>query len=341
MQTKQTNKGGASGKSFSLATLISVLGLVILGFVLYFGFAYAGQNTGTAILFAILITLGFGVLLYGLLYAKGADDHFKGWAVAEVIMLVAFIGGAAATVPVMSGFLTVNGASDELSQVANDDLDQISQMIKTFQEKASGNLNTMSTQMESLVARGNLGQTTTPELQEALRKASLMGENSTNVSMTDVNAWQNNWGGYINNVYDPTSGGEYGPNWQETIDLNRQRIESWSILDIPQAMNDIDALSAQVSETLARLSGEYPFHNIVLNGTRWDDGGIMTLPKEEYKARFKAECAEKTGFSASGAVLSAVIFLIILFNYLVAYRSRKVGIKGGSLLHDGGMILQP
>lgn len=387
MRDKKTPKPSTGTKKdgFSIANLISIIGLVALAFFLYLGFAYSGTNNGTSILYAVLITVGFGLLLYALLYAKGVQNNFEKWRIVEYTLLVVFVGACVATVPVLCHFINVNKDSQILKSYALEDLNEMEQAIADFQNHERGNLSQLQTQLQSLASKpaSDYRKITTDTLREYISEV-VMGGKDEMLDETAIESFTDKWNGYIENVHHYGDGNDYAAGMKQAIDENRKIIESWNILEIPQAIKGINELKEDLVANLNSVSESYPLHRIESkyqsdfseekaspsrkNRSMLDErdgynsrgkydrstyNSVSPSGKASYDiagthepyvtavdSTFKDECAKRTGISNSGIALSVVIFLLIIFNYVVAYRSTKVSVKVGGSTHDGGIILK-
>ena len=334
-QTKKSGKGGQKD-GVSFANILSVLGVVLLGFFLYLGFAYKGVNSGTAVLYAALISTGFALLLAALVTVKKVENNFQKWRWVEYGLLGVFIAGAVAVIPTMCYFININSHSDELKEVARTDIDNIRNTIALFKLNESKALTTCRTDINTKFVNGKF--TMPSDLQEIF-------EDIYTTNDTINNQGVKKWEGYIEDIKNLNDTRYYGNKWTQQINENRQKINSWSIFSIPQAIEDIDRLSKEIPDSLMSISASYkPIHTTIdVIGNLCYKGSEMRMLFRcaSTTSRLKEQAQKYDGITPMGVILSLVIFLLIIFNYIVGYRSNKVSVKAGSAYNDGGIILKP
>lgn len=331
---------GEKKDGVTIANLISILGLVALAFCLYLGFAYSGNNTGSAILYALLLTVLVGLILYAMLYSKAVENNFKKWRIVEWSLTFFFIGGCVALTPILCKFININNDSENLKYHALQDLNMIEGAISDFQNAERANLSQLTTNLNMVASSPNYMAATTPELRKFITEE-LGVEENRGLTKEDVKAFTDKWNGYIENLHHYGEHKSYGATIKNAITENKERINQWKILEIPQAIEGIDALLNQITPLTESISKSYPLHQIGRSGTRWDIVENHYPGPVNTHGEFKKELTRSSsGWNFSGIALSVAIFLMIIFNYIVAYRSSKVSVKAGASLHDGGMILK-
>lgn len=341
MRDKKSPKPSARTKKdgFSIANLISIVGLVALAFFLYLGFAYSGTNSGTSILYSVMITIGIGLILYALLYAKKVENNFEKWRIVEYALVVVFIVACGATVPTLCHFINVNRDSITLKSYAIQDLKGMETAISDFQNQEKANLSQLEINLQNVASSTNYHSATTEELKSYIADEILGGQDSK-LNKENITSFNEKWNGYIDNVHHYGEGKSYASTFKNAIEENRNRIEAWKIFEIPQAIYEISNLKNDLGSNLNSISESYPLHKIGRSGSQWDIVDTHKAFTTSIDSNFKKECAKRTGVNLSGIALSVVIFLLIIFNYVVAYRSTKVSVKAGSSSRDGGMILK-
>lgn len=330
---------GAKKDGFSIANLISIVGLVVLAFFLYLGFAYSGTNSGTSILYSVMITIGIGLILYALLYAKKVENNFEKWRIVEYTLVGVFIIACSATVPTLCHFINVNRDSENLKNYAIQDLDGMETAISNFQSQERANLSQLEINLQNVATSYNYYSAITEELKSYISHELLGGQDSK-LNKENITSFNEKWNNYIDNLHHYGEGKSYASTLKNAIEENRNRIVAWKILEIPQAIEEINKLKHDLDTNLNSISESYPLHKIGRAGSRWDIVDTHKAFMTSIDSNFKEECAKRTGVNIYGIALSVVIFLLIIFNYVVAYRSSKVSVKAGRSTSDGGMILK-
>lgn len=350
MKSKKTPKKKGNKDGFSLANLISIIGLVVLGFFLYLGMAYGGTNNGTSVLLAVGVTLFFGLMLYFMLYAKQVETNFTPWRIVEYILLAVFVVAACVSIPTMCHFINVNSKSAELMKVGNNELDAMEKAINDFKNKEKSNLSNLKVQLQTIASQPNYISATSDDLKDFIKKEIMAGKDGR-PTQGHINSFNEKWEGYIENLHNYNDGKNYAKTFKDNIKMNRDRIQSWQILEIPKAIEELDKLKGDMNKVLDEISSSYPLHQIGREYSgRFDikekhesvhvSSGMNEQLKPGVNSNFKAECANLTGMNGSGIFLSIIIFLLVIFSYISAYRSNKVSIKGGVSRNDQGRILK-
>ena len=342
MRDKQTPKPskGRNKDGFSIADLISIIGLVALAFFLYLGYTYSGTNSGTSVLLSILITIGIALILYALLYAKRVENNFEKWRRVEYGLVAVFVAACVATIPTLCHFINVNRNSSELKDHALADLGKMENAISNFQDQERANLSQLEVGLQNVASASNYYSATTDELKEYIANE-IIGDKASKLNKENISSFTEKWNGHIDNLHHYGEGKSYATTLKDAIDKNRKRVENWKIFEIPQAIEDIDRLGKELGTNLNSISESYPLHKIGRTGSQYDIVDKHTAFSASVNSNFKDECSKQTGVNFSGAALSVVIFLLIIFSYLVAYRSTKISVKAGSSTNDGGIILKP
>lgn len=343
MKTKKSKSAtSADSKVFSLGDLVSLLGLVLLAFCMYLGYAYGGENTGTSILYALLISLLVGLLLYAMIYAKKAENNFKKWKTAEYVMLAMYITVGLSTVPVMSVFINVNNDSKELTGIALQDLNRMEQAIADFKSTENANLSNTLTGLTNVLDSSNPYANSSPDLRKFVENE-VTGGTDKYITKGKLDAYSVKWHGYIKNLHDRKRNRSYAGEWNKVLDETRVLVSSWKVLEVPAILQKIENMHKELSSSLPEISESYNFPVI----DRSANSSVWTIVSEQQPydtnidIRLIEECKNKSSISVVGILLSAGIFLLILFDYFVTSRSTKTAVRPGAGSNDGGMTLKP
>ena len=117
------------------------------------------------------------------------------------------------------------------------------------------------------------------------------------------------------------------------------------MMTVPLKAKEIEEVAQKAGEELTKRSENAKLPNIgsdmfgrhTLTGENQSreytvEGGIQGL-------EFRKALRQAEGFSPMAVVLVLLIHVLILFNYIMAYRTDKTDIGGGLLAPDGGYIL--
>lgn len=316
--------------SISLANVIATIGLVLITVFIFLGCFYSGDNIGISILKAVGWALLFTFLLWFLIKAKSADDDLKKWLVIEILTLVVYLIAAGISSPKVARFATVYMASSDLKATANSDIEKIRQGIDLFKTTEHRALSVTITGLENA---------TNGEVSEEL--SDFVATNNFELNPQSINIFKEKWEAVIDNVTDSTLS-SFSDVWDAELTRCNDLIQGWSVLKIPEAISTMTTIGEQVSAKLAEVSSTLPLPKIYRN-----DNGIYDIEEQHttfnnaIDARFGQEINALGNFSIVGILVCLILHAMILFNYLVAYRSKKKRPqKSDMLFNDHGMTLK-
>ncbi len=324
------SKNAKKDDGFSIADIISILGLLSLCLFLFLGWSYGGTSSGIALLSAIGCTIGIGLILFLLLKAKRAETDFGKWRIVEFVLLGVFVLSCAATVPVLSKFFNINSASAELKSAGREDLENLKNALDKYKETEESNLRSFCAQLNNV-------QYCNSELRKFCSKNSITVAEDGKPYTTNIKSFFDRWQQKIQDL-SQTDGANLYATYMKRIENNSTEIEKWNIIELPYVIPGVGELSEDIKRTITEFSKSLPFNvsgaELGLNNYSYKKFSPDT-PKD-----FQEKIANINGLAVSGVVTSIFLFFLILFSYLVAFRSSKVGVKAGSLTHDGGQILK-
>jgi hypothetical protein len=314
----------------SLANIIATIGIVILLVFLFLGYFYSGDNLGIAILKASAWTAGFGILLWLLIKAKGADADLMKWRVIEGILLFLYIIIAVLSSNKVARFATIYASSDELKTAATEDIRLIRQGIETFQATENAALTNTITGLE-LASQG--------EVSDSLME--FVNANGFELTTASIANFKDKWQDRIENVTDQSQSSFYDA-WDEELERCSEQIQGWSVLKIPEAVATMKDLAPQVTAKLEEISAGLPFPVIYKNEADVSDI-VKNHEANAYPiaATFANRFIDMSSYSIIGIIICIVIHVMILFNYLVAYRTKRNRIKTNKNIpvNDGGLSI--
>lgn len=358
MATKNSDK-------ITLANLVSIIGIVLLAFLFYCGIAISGMSIGISILIAVGISAVIGFILWLLLHAKGVENDFAKWRAVEIVSLVLFILLSLGSSWFILKFTNVLFQKDAIQRVARNDIDEIRSLISKYKADATADyknvkrsiisasesryyhnhINIDDALKDTLRLRWGLdvSQLTT----EASVKNFLNGTDSLSIGIR-IPRW-------IDRIADLSTINErdlepivYGPSWDEQLDRCSQIINSWDIFSLPQAMQIIKKMKRDVPDKLTDISKTLPLHPIEPQPAK--DHRNRSLGYNVYKIerayegrQYNISSTETNWFGSRsvvsiivGLIIALFLYFVVIFNYIVAYRSRKVEIRVGNGRYSHG-----
>lgn len=328
MANKKKNNG------ISIANFIAIIGLVILMIFSFMGRSYlSGGEMIWSIIISIGITIISAILLWLLIKAKSAENEIAKWKVVEITTLVIYFIFAGATVfySGITHFFVVNGNKDTIKTYAETDFNKIDSLFinyKNFEELA--------------ISTTSLG------LENAIDEDAILDED-LETFFEENNITQSTYGieNFVELQRDKLLGETYESLKKEYEKKRKeimQDVKSWNTLFIPYKAHGIEKLATEVSTKLNQMSEDALLPSIAKNGNRYTlekedqsntfdiEGGVETL-------KFRKAIIESGGISLTAILITLLIHLLILFNYIVAYRTSTVGIKGKKGGIPGGIRL--
>lgn len=314
----------------SLANIIATFGIVLLLVFLFLGYFYSGDNIGIAILKASAWTAGFGILLWLLIKAKGADTDMTKWRVIEGILLFLYIVIAVLSSNKVARFATIYASSDELKTAATEDISLIRQGIEAFQATENAALTNTFTGLE-LASQGEASE----------RLMEFVDANGFELSPASIGNFKDKWQDRIENITDQTQSSYYDA-WDEELERCTEQIQGWSVLKIPEAVATMKDLAPQVTAKLEEISAGLPFPVIHKN-----EADVSDIVKDHEASQYPiaATFADRfnnmSSYSIIGIIICIVIHVMILFNYFVTYRTKRNRIKTNKniAVNDGGLSI--
>lgn len=321
-----------SGK-ITIANIVSVVGVVLLLVFTFMGYSYmSGGELGWDILISIGIT-GFTVLLlWFLIKAKGAENNLTKWKKAEYATLVVYIIFALTT-SIFGGimhFFVVNDNKEEIKEYATIDLNKIDSLFNEYKEFESEAISITGTGLRNATGKGQVCD----DGLNSFMETNHIAHNRESASNFET-IQRNNLVGVGFETY-------YNSFLQQRSEI-QNAVNSWSIMLIPSKANLIGKIAESAEKELTNLSknAKLPtisYSSVVRKYTMGDnqqkefkiEGGIESF-------QFRNAIKEADGFSITALLIVLLIHTLILFNYIVAYRTSTIGLA--NVEEDGGRIL--
>ena len=325
-------------EKISIANIISVVGLAALAFLSYLGcsFKWPDQNVGITILLALCPTAVAAFFLWMMTHAKGVENNFKGWMIVEIVSGLAFLGTAVWGGSWMMPFFVVNQRAEELQDAAKNDLTAMEREIGRFVNRQTEKLNIMFTGMQNALEDGGYDE----QVGKLIDTAKGMSGSFTT------------WIEYQKESIDSIKYNDdmYRSIWLEEISEMRSEVNGWKIFVIPD-----------IAEKMIRLAGtEEPIdtdeaicgilNSISRNSALCRIEAVTTdYGRKVYRvAGFDAETYDlkltfpdeltNGGFSLGGFAVIVLVYILILFNYIFAYRSKKGSLESEANYEHGAAL---
>ena len=314
----------------TIANIIAMVGICLLAIFSYMGNSYlSGGETGADIIITALLVGFTAFLLWFLIKAKGAENNVKRWQKLEIGTLVVYIIFAICT-SLFGGimhYFVVNDNKEEIERYAAEDLARIDSLIERYRTYESAAIENSVMGLKSTI--GNRYDET---LREFMEEKSI-GRNSASINLFGdlCKTW------LLGDDFDAII--ENYNNEKENINIV---VSNWNTMLIAPKAKQISKIAEEMEGILTERS-----EGIKLPYIDYDESGtgrytITHYQNKKFKIegdfKFKKAIMEAEGFSTAALFMVLIIHLLILFNYIVAYRTATIGV-GKNYEEDGGIIL--
>ena len=319
----------------TIANIVAMVGIVLLMVFSFIGFSFkSGGEMGISLLKTFGVTAFTALLLWLLIKAKGAENNLKKWKIAEICVLVTYLLftiGTSINGGIMYLFV-VNGNKENIKELAKKDLEKIDNLFATYEEFET---TAIANTRQGLTNATQPGQKVADPLRSYL--------NSNRIRTGNVNI-------HIENQQSLVLGYIY-EEMKNRYAAERSRIEDcvedWNTFLIPFEANKIVELAKQTEQNLTDLSQltdlklpvivldteskKYVLESENQSSEFHIEGGVESL-------KFRQALTENEGYSIVAIIVTILLHFLILFNYIVAYRTKTISV-GKNAEDDGGIIL--
>lgn len=325
MATKQT-----SGR-ITIANIIAIVGLALLLLFSFLGRSYkSGGELGWDIVISVAITAFTAFLLWFLIKAKGAENHLDNWKKAEFTALAFYIILAIPT-SIFGGimhFFVVNNQKEQFQKYAKADLKQITDLVTKYENFENQALTKTQTGLSNATGPNQIWDDALTRFMEQNNISHDRNSAKTFIDLQRTKLVGAGFSTYKNKI-------ETECNEIESV------INSWSVMQISSKAKKIDELAKSVGDELSKLSVNAKLPVVVLASS----GRYIIKNNNQYEDfhmdntfKFKKHLTETTEFSTTALLVVTLIHFMILFNYIVAYRTSTISI-GKEFEEDGGKVL--
>lgn len=325
MANKQTSN------KITIANIVAMVGIVLLGIFTFMGHSYlSGGELAWDVIVSLAVVSVTSLLLWLLIRAKGAENELDKWKKTEYTTLGIYIIFAITT-SIYCGtmhFFIVNAQKDDIKQFAFNDLTKIDTLFVQYRDFETEAINQTKT---GLLNSYSAGAQRSSILKDFLRRYEIPHRNAVNTFCEDEQHK------LLGDRYD-----DLFANYESQKRDIKNVINNWNTLKIASKAKAIEDLAEILSQKLTEWSAQ-----AILPKVNQENGKytiVQNTQQKEYKINvesleFKKAIAETTGFSFLALLMILLIHALILFNYIVAYRTHTVKTKSNRN-DDGGIILE-
>ena len=328
----------SKSEKISIANIISVVGLAALAFLSYLGcsFKWPDQNVGITILLALCPTAVAAFFLWMMTHAKGVENNFRGWMIVEIVSGLAFLGTAVWGGSWMMPFFFLYQRAEELQDAAKNDLTAMEREIGRFVNRQTEKLNIMFTGMQNALEDGGYDE----QVGKLIDAAKGMSGSFTT------------WIEYQKESIDSIKYNDdmYRSIWLEEISEMRSEVNGWKIFVIPDIAEKMIRLagteeSIDTDESICGILNSISRNSALcrIEAVTTDYGRkvyrVAGFDAETYdlKLTFPDELTNG-GFSLGGFAVIVLVYILILFNYIFAYRSKKGSLESEANYEHGAAL---
>lgn len=317
----------------TIANIIAIVGLVLLLVFSFIGHSYlSGGELGWDIVISVGITAFTGFLLWFLIKAKGAENQLDKWRKIEYATLAIYIVFAipASLMGGIMHFFVVNDNKATIKSYAQADVKKINDLILEYKEFESQAITKTGTGLRNVTGPNQRGDI---ELNQ------FMEENHIEYNRNSANNFETIQRNNLIGANFETYSTNIRQQQQDFLNV----VNGWSVMQIPSKTKMIEELAISVEKELTRKSNEAKLPKIEYQN------GVYTITQSnqcrDFKInggienfQFKHELQTKSGFSFTALFVVILIHILILFNYIVAYRTNIMEV-GKCKEEDGGKLL--
>lgn len=321
----------AKKNQISLANVISVVGVVSLGVLTYLGqVLLSGGAIGTSIIWAVGVAVVAAALLIVMIRAKGAESHFGMWKIVEGITLVLYAVVAIFTASMSVHFFVVTGNKEELKKEAKQDIEAIEGLYNEFIENRYDAIDNTIVSVRTYNSNGSEEKQTESDVLDNLKAEGLIY--SDKIDLSDIDEFE---AILERAVVEPVEL-KWEDNLKENLKKWNAQIENWSLFYLPGIAAEMSEYYDELKLSLAEHAGDTKLWTLDGDGNIAEDDQVYE--PSDYTMKFGDMLKSATGDTVIGWVVIAVIHIMIIFNYVVAYRSPTTMIGGKRRRRDDGGI---
>lgn len=329
-------KNNRKSDKITVANIVSIVGIIIMLLTSFMGHSYkSGGEMGWDILISVSLTSFTALLLWFMIKAKGAENRLDMWKKIEFATLAVYIVFAipASLYGGIMHFFVVNDSDnkEDIRQAALADIKLIEGLINDYKQFETNAITITETGLKGVAG---FNQSPATKLAEFMSHYSILRNNSSIEN-------------FINNQKDKLIGDtfdSYENQCEERSDEIKNIVDSWNLFKISSVSEKIETLAKNVESDLSKRSEEAKLPKIEVNiSGKYDiteDNQekvfkvFPDLPQGAYNFQFEKRLTEASGMGVIHFLIVILIHILILFNYIFAYRTSTLEIRKN--INDGG-----
>lgn len=320
---KQKDKKG----KITIANYIAMTGLALLLVFTFIGHSFkSGGEMGLDILTAVGVTALAALFLVLLIKAKEAENRLEMWRKVEVALVagyvlvvvpLSFVGG-------IPQFFNVLSQKEYLKKVAQEDIATIDSMFAHYESFENAALT------ETRNGLSNAGRDRF-YCDDAVKDFFNYNNIEFNNEASVDNFIEMQRRALLGNTYK-----KYKEHYAQKRKEMAGAIDGWSMMKLATTAKMLDKAGEVAAKTLGDLSHEAKLP-LIVNYNMTQDNQALTFSEGEY-LKFRKALMDAHGFSTGALLFILLLHLLIIFNYIVAYRTHTLSPRKKPI-DDGGTIL--
>lgn len=320
-------------KTFTIATIVSIIGLALLGVGTYLGHSFiSGGEMNNDIIYAACVVAISAILLSILIKARKAENDLTKWKIFEYLMLAVYLAFAA-----IAGYLGGAGHlveimthKTELRQMAKSDVAYINDVIENYSHYENIAIESTCKGLTNSIAYGS---TRTDDLNDFFFTDSIIPTKDGIESYKNLLKEELLGDDFNEIIYLGTA----------ALDSIQQTIDSWNLLKLPVQAKRLEAVASEICSELEELREDYVYNLPKIESTYYgyDITGYYT-EDDSYElvgglSFYNAISRDKKLGATAWAVIVLLNFLILL-PYLTTRRTTVL--RNRITENDGGIIIK-
>ena len=298
----------------SIANIIAMIGLAGIGVITFLGLLLHSSDAGStmSILGSIALVAVLGFLLFMSIKAKGAEENLDIWRYVEWASVLLYVLVAILFSSPFLRFFYVIGEKETMQTQAKKEANAIESLYNYYDHEREKNINDAVEQMKNYFDRGQHKFINNDQLAQYMKKYSIS-------SSATIDIW-------AFNARDKSK-------LKEDAEFKKikEQIEVWNYMQLSELSLKLKdkGFSAwkSVADKIEKMRDESDLIPVIAGGGSQPyslDGYAKFELGDKPKAKFSEMLMNANGSTMMGWIIYAVLNLLVLLNYAVAYRSEFV-----------------
>lgn len=308
--------------NLSKGDIISFIALLILGVTVFFGMNFMTLgNKIPSIVVALLLFIVMMVFVFLAAHAKAQDRNQETWKKVEYAMLALYILALIPCYIYSSKFFDIQLGKSEITQIVNNDIDDINNMFADYTKKCESRSSNYQTELEALLS--------SEEGRKQIVRVLDLEKDPDDVKRSDIEQATESFSDYLLKGRDISALKSEKKQLVENCETN---FKNWNILFIPQFVSELSEAKEKYANQLEKI---YSKKKSALENQAPEFDTDAYVNESDIKDKFTSS----SGFSVLGLIAILVLGVLGLVKWLLGEKSSVIPIKEGTantITEDGG-----